>query len=127
MSRRRDLPSPLDESRSDLEVVPGNADPRSSHDVIYESVMRGGGEPFGAPYEVGVSSLTEKIVRFFRQRSFFGFEVFEGARPKRKRNRFTRYGSSRYFGSYDLEAAKRAAQRRLSTGESGGKKKPRGR
>ncbi|OGQ77998.1 MAG: hypothetical protein A2289_21295 [Deltaproteobacteria bacterium RIFOXYA12_FULL_58_15] len=73
---------------------------RQSDDVIYESVMRGGGEPFGAPFDVGVGSLTEKIVRFFKQRGFFGFETLE--RPKRKNriNRFTRYGASPYRGTY---------------------------
>ena len=34
---------------------------RESGDLIYESIMRGGGEPFGAPFEFGTQSLTRKI------------------------------------------------------------------
>ena len=60
--------------------------------------MRGGGEPFGAPYEIGKQSLTEKIVRFFKQKSFFGFETMEPTKKKKNVNKFTRYGASRYRG-----------------------------
>ena len=73
---------------------------RPSTELIYESVMRGGGEPFGPPFEIGVASLTEKIVRFFKQRSFFAFETLERARRKNQRNKFTRYGSAPFKGRY---------------------------
>lgn len=73
---------------------------RPSNDLIYESIMRGGGEPFGAPFEVGVQSLTDKIVRLFKQRSFFGFEILEKPRRKNKRNKFTRYGAAPHRGPY---------------------------
>lgn len=83
---------------------------RPSHDLIYETIMRSGGEPFGNPYGIGISTLTNKVVKFFKQRSFFGFETFEPSRPKRRRNRFTRHGASRYFGDYNLAGARRAAE-----------------
>jgi hypothetical protein len=73
---------------------------RSSKDLIYETVMRGGGEPFGAPFEVGVSTLTEKVVRFFKQFGFFGFETLERPRRRNRRNKYTRYGASTYRGPY---------------------------
>lgn len=74
---------------------------RKSNDLIYESVMRSGGEPFFEPLGVGVSSLTDRIVRFFKQRGFFSFETFESRRQKR-RNKFTRYGAAPYRGSYKV-------------------------
>jgi hypothetical protein len=73
---------------------------RSSSDLIYEAIMRGGGEPFGAPYEIGVGSLTVRIVGFFRQKSFFAFETLERPRRKNARNKFTRYGASPFLGRY---------------------------
>ena len=73
---------------------------RPSNDLIYESIMRGGGEPFGPPFEAGVPSLTEKIVKLFKQRSFFGFETLEKPRRKARRNKFTRYGAAPYKGSH---------------------------
>lgn len=73
---------------------------RKSTDLIYESVMRGGGEPFGAPFERGIHSLTDKIVRLFKQKSFFGFETLERPRKKNNQNKFTRYGASQFRGSY---------------------------
>lgn len=91
-------------------LTPGSH--RRSEDLIYESIMRGGGEPFGIPFEINIGSLTEKIVKFFRQRSFFGFEIFERGRPKHRLNKFTRYGASRFFGTYDVSAARHAAGRR---------------
>jgi hypothetical protein len=80
------------------EMVPNHR--RSSRDLIYESMMRGGGEPFGAPYASALPTLIEKIVRKFRQRSFFSFETFEKSGQDRKLNKFTRYGASRYRGDY---------------------------
>ena len=73
---------------------------RPSSELIYESMMRGGGEPFGPPFEAGVSSLTEKIVKLFKQHSFFSFETMEKPRRKARRNKFTRYGAAPYKGSY---------------------------
>src|SRR4051794_19338374 len=81
------------------EMMPNHR--RSSRDLIYESVMRGGGEPFGAPYDLGLPSLIERIVRRFKQRSFFTFETFERAGKERKLNKFTKYGAARYRGDYD--------------------------
>ena len=72
---------------------------RSSRETIYESMMRGGGEPFGAPYEVGASSLTVQIVRKLKQRGFFTFETLEKEIPK-PGNKFTRYGSAPFKGNY---------------------------
>ncbi len=73
---------------------------RNSGELIYESVMRGGGEPFGAPFELHISSLTDKLVKLFKQRSFFSFETLERGRGKNRRNRFTRYGASPFRGTY---------------------------
>jgi len=98
---------------------------RPSNELIYDAMMRGGGEPFGAPYEVGTSSLTERIVRFFKQKSFFGFETFEKRRRRRRKNRFTRYGSSRYNGDYDMPAVKRALLRKQKREQLEGDKKRR--
>lgn len=78
---------------------------RKSTDLIYESIMRGGGEPFGAPFEVGVQTLTERIVGFFKQRGFFGFEFLERPRKRNRRNKFTRYGAAPFRGSYQVPAS----------------------
>lgn len=74
---------------------------RGSTELIHESIMRGGGEPFGEPFYVGPSTLTNRIVKWFKQRGFFGFETFE--KTNRKRNKFTRYGASRYRGPYRVK------------------------
>ncbi|MEE8408469.1 MAG: hypothetical protein V3T05_02580 [Myxococcota bacterium] len=73
---------------------------RSSSDLIYETIMRGGGEPFGRPFALGVNSLTERIVKLFRQRGFFRFETLDKPKTKRHRNKFTRYGASPYRGEH---------------------------
>lgn len=72
---------------------------RSSNDAIYESMMRGGGEPFGLPYNYGVSSLTIAVVRKLKQKGFFSFETLERERPKPP-NKFTRYGAAPFKGNY---------------------------
>jgi len=73
---------------------------RPSNDLIYESIMRGGGEPFGQPFEAGVSSLTDKIVKLFKQHSFFAFETMEKPRKKARSNKFTKYGAAPFKGGY---------------------------
>lgn len=73
---------------------------RNSSDLIYESIMRGGGEPFGEPYEVSAQSLTDRIVKFFKQKGFFGFEYFEKRRRRRFRNKFTKYGAAPFRGDH---------------------------
>lgn len=77
-----------------------------SHELIYEYVMRNGGEPFGQPYEISTSTLTEKIVKFFKQKGFFGFEFMEKANAsKRKiRNKFTRYGAAPFRGPHQRDS-----------------------
>ena len=79
-------------------VTPSQREKRQQEETIYRYIMRGGGEPFGAPFEMGKPSLTEKIVRFFKQKSFFGFETLEPTKKKKNINKFTRYGASRYRG-----------------------------
>lgn len=74
---------------------------RSSRDRVYESVMRGGGEPFGEPFTFGLSSLTAWAVRKIKQRGFFGFETLERPDPTRTHgNKFTRYGAAPYQGDH---------------------------
>jgi hypothetical protein len=74
--------------------------PSSSHEVIYDAMMRSGGEPFGAPWGFGLASLTVRVVRRFKIKGFFGFETMEKLKPKNKRNKFTRAGASRFWGPY---------------------------
>ncbi len=100
--------NPLAEANDDLD--PNHL--RNSEDLIYESIMRGGGEAFGEPYRIGLSSLTEKVVKFFKQRSFFGFETFEEKPTKRYKNKFTRYGAARHFGDYNVRAARKKTRQR---------------
>ena len=73
---------------------------RRSEEAIYRYVMRGGGEAFGKPYELGKQSLTQKIVHFFKQRGFFAFETLEKPEPVKKHNKFTKYGASRFRGPH---------------------------
>ena len=71
----------------------------ASAERIRDTVMRAGGEPFGAPLGFGVLSLAEKVVRLLRQRGFFSFESVERL-DARGKNKFTRYGASRFWGEY---------------------------
>jgi hypothetical protein len=80
---------------------------RESGDRIYQSIMHGGGEPFGAPFESGVSSLTTKIVQVLKQAGFFGFETMERLRLRNRRNKFTRHGAAPYLGEYGSPGRKR--------------------
>ncbi len=73
----------------------------ASHRAIYDAVMRGGGEPFGAPWGLGLATLTLRIVKRFKQKGFFAFESLERLKPKNKRNKFTRAGASRFWGPYE--------------------------
>lgn len=73
---------------------------RSSPERIHDYIMRGGGEPFGRPFQVHTPSLTERAVKFFKQRSFFGFETLEKPSKGPRTNKFTRYGASRYRGPH---------------------------
>jgi hypothetical protein len=106
--KRESPPTPRAEK-----VLPGGTNPlaeiddglsknyqRKSSDLIYEAVMRGGGEPFGAPFEASVGSLTERIVKLFRQKGWFGFETLDRPRQKNRGNRFTRYGASPFRGRH---------------------------
>lgn len=75
---------------------------RASRDRVYESVMRGGGEPFGEPFTFGLSSLTAWAVRKIKQRGFFGFETLERPDPEARLhgNKFTRYGAAPFRGEH---------------------------
>lgn len=75
---------------------------RTSRDRIYESMMRGGGEPFGAPFGVGLSSLTQWVVRKVKQRGFFSFETLERTEEQAgpTLNKFTRYGAAPFRGEH---------------------------
>jgi hypothetical protein len=79
---------------------------RDSKDLIYESIMRGGGEPFGAPFEFGTQSLTQRIVEFLKQRGFFSFETLEKIKPRNRQNKYTRYGATTFRGRYRVPAKK---------------------
>ena len=72
----------------------------SNAERIRDFIMRGGGEPFGAPFEIHTLSLTEKVVKLFKQRGFFGFATLEKHQKKRKINKFTRYAAARFRGNY---------------------------
>lgn len=73
-----------------------------SRNLIYGVMMRGGGEPFGAPFERGMQSLDERVVKKLHQRSFFSFESLEKLRRRRERNKFTRHGAAPYRGPYQF-------------------------
>ena len=74
-------------------------DKQDNHRRINDFIMRGGGEPFGKPFEIGTPTLTERVVTFFKQHSFFGFETFEKPKTQKKHNKFTKYGAARYRGT----------------------------
>ena len=71
---------------------------RPSPDLIYQTIMRGGGEPFGRPFELSMQSLTAKVVKLFRQHSFFAFESMDKPKARNRVNKFTRYGAARFRG-----------------------------
>ena len=76
---------------------------RASHELLYESIMTAGGEPFGSPLGPGTTTLTQKTVRRFRKRGHFFISTYEEYRPNRK-NIFTRAGSSNMVKEYSPEA-----------------------
>ena len=83
---------------------------RSARNVIYEAMMRAG-DAFGRPLTVGVSSLTEKVVRSFKQKGFFSFESYDrtGDAPKNRDpevNKFTRYGAAPFRGDHRSKTEK---------------------
>ena len=80
----------------------------SSSELIYRSIMRSGGEPFGRPYAISFASLTEKVVTYFKQKGFFSFETFESPKAIQRPNRFSRYGATNHRGGYNLSAARKA-------------------
>lgn len=73
---------------------------RSSKETLYRALARAGGEPFGAPFEPGLQTLTERIVRLFRQRGFFSFHATERLARRSFRNKFTRHGAAPHRGPY---------------------------
>ena len=73
-----------------------------SRNLIYGVMMRGGGEPFGAPFEPGLQTLDERVVKKLHQRGFFRFETLERLRRRRERNKFTRHGAAPYRGPYQF-------------------------
>ena len=99
------IPDTMAATMSDETKDPNKPDFREkekedNHHRIKDFVMRGGGEPFGKPFEVDTPSLTERVVTFFKQRGFFGFETLEKPQERQKPNKFTKYGASRFRGRF---------------------------
>jgi|GEM_PF-4851477 len=84
-------------SRSKHEIVQKSQE--QSSDLLYESMMKSGGQAFGQPYVIGTTSLTERVVRRHKQKGSFGYSTYEKMNYRR-RNYFTRAGASRYQGEY---------------------------
>jgi hypothetical protein len=80
------------------EVVPEHL--RPSRDLIYEAMSRAGGDAFGAPFALGLASLTERVSTKLKQHGFFGFETLEQQQPQAQRNKFTRQGAAPFRGPY---------------------------
>lgn len=81
---------------------------KASKNIIYEAMTRSG-DAFGRPFIAGVSSLTERVVKKLRQKSFFGFETFDRLMARRKANdtdvnKFTKYGAAPYRGDLRAQA-----------------------
>ena len=107
MSEKKDAESKNPLAVNDLTLAASSK--RQSSDRIRQAVMKSGGEPFLAPFEVGVSTLTEKIVKFFKQMSFFGFETLEHLKQNNRRNKFTRHGSAPFRGQYRKDASNKGS------------------
>lgn len=100
-SGKKDTPNDAADKLGDKEPDMGLADhQRSSASLLYEAAMRGGGEAFGQPFDVGTATLTEKAVGTFKQRSFFGFETLEKNSGGEPGNKFTRHGAAPFRGPY---------------------------
>ena len=76
---------------------------RTSHELLYESIMHAGGEPFGRPLGAGVTTLTKRTVRRFKKRGYFFISTYEDKNDAR-RNPFTKAGSSNMIQDYSDEA-----------------------
>ena len=90
----------LPELSTDTLVAQKRREAQASSERIYQSVMRGGGEPYGSMHVSGIHTLTEKIVRFLKQKGFFSFLTFEKPKTLQKPNKYTRYGAAPYVGDY---------------------------
>lgn len=88
-------------------ALAGTGTPGESAEGIYEAVMRSGGEPSGAPFEAGLSSLTQRVVKLLGQTGFFGFETLERLRRRNQRNKFTRHGAAPFTGEYGIARRRR--------------------
>lgn len=91
-------PLPFEQATQGPPLVPEHR--RPSHELIYEAMMRAGGEPFGVVYDIGDASLTDRIVAKLKQRGFFGFETMEKKPPRGRGNKFTRQGAAAFRGPY---------------------------
>jgi hypothetical protein len=69
------------------------------HRRVRSWASKSSGGSFGAPFEVGTSTLTEKIVEWFKQRGFFGVETSERVGPLNQRNKYSAHGASRFTGT----------------------------
>lgn len=73
-----------------------------SQELLYESVMKSGGDPFMQSLGMGVTTLTERVARRFRKKGHFLISTYEVFNQK-QRNPFTRAGASPYQGEYPDE------------------------
>ncbi|MBN1960016.1 MAG: hypothetical protein JW841_03655 [Deltaproteobacteria bacterium] len=96
------VPKPVGEKQN-----PAKISRFQSNNLIYRTMMRCGGAAFGAPFEIGLSSLTVKIVKFFRQLGFFGFETIEKTQPRNQRNKFTMHGAAPFVGDYQRRSKRK--------------------
>jgi hypothetical protein len=69
------------------------------HRRVRSWASKSSGSSFGAPFELGTSTLTEKIVDWFKQRGFFGVETSERVGPLNQRNKYSAHGASRFTGT----------------------------
>lgn len=69
------------------------------HQRVRNWASRSSGTSFGAPFELGTTSLTEKIVDWFKQKGFFAVETSERVSPQNQRNKYSAHGASRFIGT----------------------------
>lgn len=91
-----------DKSDEDLETR-YTREKKRSQARIRAAILKSGGAPFGAPFGIGLQSLTSGVIRWFRQKGFFGFENFEALPKRNRRNRFTSHGAAPFVGTYDAK------------------------